>query len=114
MDTIKEKLESDAEKMLCFMASNGLVANPKKTVYMLLGLNKRERETITHTIKVGDSLITNSPHSKLLGVIVDDEQNWKEQFNGKGGLIPSLNSRLFTISRVSKQIPFKQRKKPSQ
>ena len=40
METIKEKLESDAEKMLCFMASNGLVANPDKTVYMMLGRKK--------------------------------------------------------------------------
>ena len=110
LDRIQEKLESDADKMLDFMASNGLVANPKKTVYMLLGRKKQERET-SHTIRVGDSLITNSHHSKLLGVTIDDEQNWKEQFCGKGGLISTLNSRLFTIRRISKQIPFNQRKK---
>lgn len=110
LDRIQEKLENDAGKILCFMASNGLVANPKKTVYMLLGRNRKEREII-HTIKVGDSLITNSPHSKLLGVTVDEEQCWKEQFCGKGGLISSLNSRLFAIRRISRQIPFKHKKK---
>ena len=111
LELIEEKLEKDAEGMLCFMASNGLVANPDKTVYMMLGRKRAEQEANPLSIKVGDCLIKNSNHTKLLGVTVDEQQNWNKQFHGKGGLIASLNSRLFTIRRISNQIPFKQRKK---
>ena len=38
---IQEKLEHDAKNMLEFMASNGLVANPNKTVFMLMGKKSR-------------------------------------------------------------------------
>ena len=111
VETIKEKLESDAEKMLCFMASNGLVANPDKTVYMMLGRKKAEIEANPLSIKVGTTIIKNSKSTRLLGVTIDEQQNWNEQFHGKGGLIPSLNKRLFSIRRVASQIPFKHRKK---
>ena len=97
-------------KDVCFMASNGLVANPTKTVFMILG-GKRELTDEEKTIKVGDSLVTASTHTKLLGVTMDDKQNWNEQFTGKGGLIASLNTRLFIIRRIANQIPHSQRKK---
>jgi flagellin-like hook-associated protein FlgL len=35
--TVLEKLEEDVKNILKFMASNGLVANPSKTVFMMLG-----------------------------------------------------------------------------
>ena len=41
VETIIEKLERDAEQMLCFMASNGLVANPDKTVFMMMGRKQK-------------------------------------------------------------------------
>ena len=39
-----ENLEEDATNILEFMASNGLVANPNKTEFMLL--NNKDNETI--------------------------------------------------------------------
>ena len=33
---VKSNLEDDAAAILSFMASNGLMANPQKTVFMLL------------------------------------------------------------------------------
>ena len=41
-----KKLESDAEKVLSFMASNGLVANPKKTSFVILNQKGRKDELI--------------------------------------------------------------------
>ena len=46
IETIKKKLENDAENMLCFMASNGLVANPAKTVFLLLGKKGEQARTL--------------------------------------------------------------------
>ena len=43
--------------------------------------------------------------TKLLGMQIEDNQSWKEHFSGKGGLIASLNNRLFSIRRVANHLP---------
>ena len=44
LEEIIANLKADAENILNYMASNGLVANAKKTVFMLLDLSKKECE----------------------------------------------------------------------
>ena len=39
--------------------------------------------------------------AKLLGVILDENQQWTSQIKGMGGTINSLNSRLYTVKRLS-------------
>ena len=49
------------------MAANGLVANAKKTVFMLLNLSKSEAEKeITKEILIVDCKVTRSNSTKLL------------------------------------------------
>ena len=90
----KNKLEEDSDSR--FMASNGLVANPSQTKFLLLNANKVENEKIN----IGNSLIIQESSAKLLGVKIDDSQKWSNQINGKGGIILALNSRLFPIKRL--------------
>ena len=110
LEEVIKNLEEDANNILNYMASNGLVANASKTVFMILGLSKQLKEK-THTIKVGESIIEASDNTKLLGMTIQDNQKNDKHFNGTGGLIPSLNQRLFTIRRVANQVPNKQLKK---
>ena len=98
-----EKLEEDAESILQFMASNGLVANPSKTVFMMLNSKTKENE-LARKIKVGNHEIPESKSAKLLGVVIDNDQKWKSHFCGKGGLLSSLNQRLFMVRRLSNHI----------
>ena len=98
-------LEEDADAILNFMASNGLVANQKKTVFMLLNHKIHDADELPIRIRVGENLIAQEKTTKLLGVMIEDNQGWKEQFYGKNGLISSLNKRLFAIGRVAQQIP---------
>ena len=100
MNEVKFKLEEDAEMVLKFMASNGLVANPSKTTLMIL--NSKERTPLE--IKVGDSTVNQVPTAKLLGVKIDESQKWKSQISGKGGVISALNQRLFLINRLKNQV----------
>ena len=73
---------------------------------MLLNLTKKESEKdITMDIEVGTSKVTRSESTKLLGIEIDDQQNWKEHFNN---LVNSLNKRTFVIRRISNQIPKKE------
>ena len=43
-------------------------------------------------------------HAKLLGVTIDDTQKWETQIYGTGGLLKNLNSRLFMVKRLSKDL----------
>ena len=46
-----------------------------------------------------NSEVTESSSSKLLGMIIDNDLKWKGHIYGKGGVLSSLNQRLFTIRR---------------
>ena len=100
-------LEADADMILKFMASNGLVANQKKTVFMLLNNKGKNKEKEPTKIRVGENYIEQSSSTRLLGIHIEESQGWKEHYYGKDGLIKSLNKRLFAIGRVANQIPRK-------
>ena len=103
-ETVIKKLEEDADDILRFMASNGLVANPTKTVFMLFS-SKQKVESELKQIKVGVHTITESSNAKLLGMTIDNDQKWKSHIFGVKGLISSLNQRLFFIKRISSHLP---------
>ena len=42
--------------------------------------------------------------AKLLGLTIDDNLKWRTHIYGKGGLISSLNSRLFMIKRLRNEV----------
>ena len=49
---------------------------------MFLNLTKNEIEKdITKEIEVGNTLVKRSDSTKLLGIEIDAQQNWKEHFN---------------------------------
>ena len=59
------------------MASNGLVANPSKT--KLLILNHKAETPVE--ITVGGKNIVQEKSSKLLGVTINEKENWSTQIN---------------------------------
>ena len=103
LSKVIKMLEEDADNVLRFMASNGLVANASKTALMFLNLKTNsynEPQVTPIKIKIGKSYISQESSSKLLGITIDDNQGWISQITGQGGMIPSLNSRLFLIKRL--------------
>ena len=107
IEEVKMKLEEDANNVLKFMASNGLVANPNKTT--LLILNNKGKEKVK--IKIGEALISQVEDAKLLGVKIEDNQDWYKQIQGPGGVVSALNQRLFLIKRMKNHINNEQLKK---
>ena len=95
-DTL-EKMEEDAGLVLKFMASNGLVANANKTSYLLLNHKQCEE---AGRVKVGNKWVERTSTGKLLGINFEDNQQWKSQIHGKGGVLASLNSRLYILRRM--------------
>ena len=95
------ELEEDAKRILQFMASNGLVANPNKTAFIILN----QKGETKHSVKVGNYTVKQESSTKLLGMIIDDNQKWKNHVIGKGGLTTSLNQRLYAIKRLKNHLP---------
>ena len=95
-------LEEDANNLLNFMAANGLVANPSKTAFILLNAKKESQNKIE--VKIGNSIIEKQKSAKLLGMKFEETMNWQEHIHGKGGVITSLNQRLFLIRRLKNQL----------
>ena len=82
------------------------MANAGKTVFMILNLTKNEAELeLAKGIEIDGAFVLRSPSTKLLGITIDEKQNWKEQFSGTNGLISSLNKRTFSIRRVRNHLP---------
>jgi hypothetical protein len=101
-EEVIKKLEEDAENVLKFMASNGLVANPTKTVFMML--NSKNPSQTPRKVRIGNSEVEESADSKLLGMVIGNDQKWKGHIFGKGGLLSALNQRLFSIKRLSNHL----------
>ena len=72
---------------------------------MLLNYKPPKTDDSLVQIRVGEILVKQEKSTKLLGVVIQDNQEWKQHFYGKNGLINSLNKRLFAIGRVAHQIP---------
>ena len=104
LDETLAKMEEDAQQVLQFMASNGLVANAKKTSFLLLNCKDADRDV---KIKIGSDMVTREFTAKLLGIQFQDNQKWNTQVHGKGGLLSSLNSRLYFIRRLKNHLAFK-------
>ena len=71
------------------------------TVFMILNNRKNEEEERLE-IKVVQETIKESEHTKLLGVEIQESQNWNVHIQN---LKNALNFRLFQIRRIANQIP---------
>jgi hypothetical protein len=102
-ETIK-KLEEDAGLVLKYMASNGLVANPKKTSFLLLNCKQADPGI---TVRIGSDTVPRDSSAKLLGIQFQEDQQWKTQVSGKGGVLSGLRSRLYLIRRLKNHLGFR-------
>ena len=98
IEEIIKNLKADADAILSYMASNGLVANAKKMVFMILNLTKAEcKNQLVKEISINNCIVERSVSTKLLGLIIDEKHNWKEQIAGSNGLTNALNYRTFAL-----------------
>ena len=104
LDQVLKNVEEDANRVLQYMASNGLVANAKKTSFLLLNYKKCEPKI---SVKVGNESVTRESSATLLGIKFQDDQRWKAQIHGKGGVISSLRSRFYIIRRMRSHLSMK-------
>ena len=101
-EEIKRKLQEDAENVLQFMASNGLVANPSKTVFMILGDRSANGEMHENeSIRVGKEDVKATQTANVLGIFIDKNQKWTTHLHK---LVTALDRRLYQIRRMAAKI----------
>ena len=74
LTTLTETTETELNKVLDWLLANKLIINLKKTHTMLF-TNKRCDRNIT--ISANNTLLEQKTECKFLGVVVDDQWNWK-------------------------------------
>ena len=98
-------MEEDAASLLSFMASNGLIANADKTSLVILNQKKKDKDQNNPlSITIGKAKVTQVEKAKFLGITFNDKQNWSAQIHGIGGVVASLNQRMFIIKRLKNQV----------
>ena len=98
------KMEEDADQVLRYMASNGLVANATKTSFLMLNHKRPAKEL---SLKIGEAKVVREKSATLLGLKYQDDQMWEEQIFGKGGLLSALNSRMYIVRRLKSHLSTK-------
>ena len=83
------------------MASNGLVANAKKTAFLVLNGGPVPKDI---SVRIGGVNVPRESSACLLGIRFQDNLQWGSQIYGKGGLISALNSRLYIIRRLQSHL----------
>jgi hypothetical protein len=83
IEEVVPKLENDAEEVLKFMVSNGLIANTSKTTLVIL--NNKTNKIFPAQIKIGKTTILQEKTAKLLGMTFDEKLEWNTNINEKRG-----------------------------
>ena len=76
IEEVIRKLELDAKNVLRFMASNELVANPKKTTLVILNQKHNSTNGLPITLEIGTEIITQEKEGNLLGLTFNENHNW--------------------------------------
>ena len=98
---VHSALGGRCHKLTFGMASNGLVANAKKTVFVVLNGKNVDPEL---RVQIGGDSVKRENSACLLGINFQDNFQWKTQIYGKGGLLSALISRLFIICRLQSHL----------
>ena len=93
---VQRSLQEDLSRMYGWMCDNRLSLNCDKTVCMLIGNRKMLNKHNVLELNVNTRKLEQVPHTKYLGITVDEELNWNLQVDN-------------VCKRVSKMISFMRR-----
>ena len=100
IEELQEECESQASKLLEYMAINRLACNDDKTHILVIKQGQNSTEEIT--FKIGESEIKESPDEKLLGAWIKNDLSWSSHLKK---LQDELSYRLFKLRRIEQILP---------
>ena len=81
INEVQNKLQHLTDETVSWLNKNRLIVNTKKSTVMLIGTRQRLHYHDKITITTGDDIIKQCYSSKILGVELDCNINWKEHIN---------------------------------
>jgi hypothetical protein len=103
ISNLVETLELEASRVLDYMSRNKLVANAKKTGFLLIRGKGCKKWPIT-SVNVGSDPVVESQCLKILGVQVSNNLKWSDHLRY---VVNGLRYRIFTMRRLTYKLPRK-------
>ena len=101
---LEEKCNENLAHLLNWFCNNRLYLNLNKTKYIQFKTSQRKGKS-NFDIKINNNKIINTPTHKFLGIIIDENLNWKSQCDH---IINSLNSYCYLIKSLKRILNLKQ------
>ena len=95
---LRENAITELEKVRLWLKANKINANTKKTHFLIL-CNRLNKLNCSLLITLGGKVISQKDHSKLLGVIVDNQLKWSDHILSVEKKISKINGILFRLSK---------------
>src|SRR3978361_256377 len=102
---LEEKCNENLDQLLNCFCNNRLYPNLNKTKYIQFKTSQRKGKS-NFDIKINNNIIINTPTHKFLGIIIDENLNWKSQCDH---IINSLNSYCYLIKSLKRILNSKQK-----
>ena len=102
LETVLKRLEHDTLISIEWFDSNYMKLNSDKCHLLISGFKHQY-----HWIKVGDSIVWESSHEKLLGIDIDNKLSFDLHISD---ICKKAGRKLSALARVSKFLPFQKRK----
>lgn len=90
------KLNDDLERINTWLNLNKLKINIEKTVFMFLS-NKVNKSENNINVKINNEQLTQVKETKYLGIIIDDQLNFKSNYNY---IIKKISKKINFLSRI--------------
>ena len=103
LDEVENKLNIELEKVHQWLVTNKLTLNKEKTEYMIIGSRQRlEKIENDPEIKFEGAYVKRVKHTKTLGIIVDEQLQWKDQIES---IITKVSKGIGMLRRMKKYTP---------
>ena len=96
--SLELKVNNELEKINNWLQSNKLFLNYSKTNYLIFSKKKKKTK---FSISINNNLLKQQHSAKYLGILIDDEINWKPHINN---LRSSLSRSCFALSRLKNYV----------
>jgi len=97
MEELREKMQSEGEKVVRYFYSNHMVVNPSKTEMLIF--RPHQHNITDEQITLGNEIIKESDKAKLLGLWITRDLKWKMQIKS---LTSELNYSISVLWRLRK------------
>ena len=104
LKTLGKKIESSLTQVQRWYTSNGLLINPLKTEFMVMGKGNKLDIAVSECNK--SIKITSKEHMKVLGVVIDQRLSWE---NHVASIKTKTCNAIRCIARTSHVLPLKSR-----